>query len=89
MLRGDWIDPLLGKLALAGFGVRWIKERKFGVRTREEHARTFRLHIVPFLGHKLLGEIGTDTVRWWRVELAEEGRSEIRVAKAYSCCGRS
>jgi integrase len=83
MLRGDWVDPLLGKITLAEFGARWIKERKLGVRTREEHARTFRLHIVPFLGGKALGEISTGTVRSWRVTLAEEGRSEIRIAKAY------
>lgn len=83
MLRGDWIDPLLGRVTLAEFGERWIKERKLGERTREEHARVFRLHIVPFLGRMTLGEIGTDTVRSWRVELAEAGRSEIRIAKAY------
>jgi integrase len=83
MLRGDWIDPLLGKVTLAEFGTRWIKERKLGKRTREEHERTFRLHVAPFLGHKMLGEIGTDTVRTWRVILAEHGRSEIRIAKAY------
>jgi integrase len=83
MLRGDWIDPVLGRITLADFGARWIKERRLGDRTREEHARTFRLHIVPFLGRKTLGEIGTDTVRTWRATLAEEGRSEIRVAKAY------
>lgn len=83
MLRGDWIDPLLGKITLAEYGARWIKERKLGERTREEHDRTFRLHIVPFVGAKTLGEIGTDTVRTWRVDLADSGRSEIRVAKAY------
>jgi integrase len=83
MLRGDWIDPSLGKITLADFGARWIKERKLGERTREEHARMFRLHIVPFLGHVMVGEIGTDTVRSWRATLAEEGRSEIRIAKAY------
>jgi integrase len=83
ILRGDWIDPLLGKITLADFGTRWIKERKLGDRTREEHARTFRLHIAPFLGSKTLGDIRTDTVRAWRVTLAEEGRSEIRIAKAY------
>lgn len=83
MLRGDWIDPLLGKITLTDFGTRWIKERKLGERTREEHARTFRLHVVPFLGHLTLGDIGTDTVRSWRATLAEEGRSDIRIAKAY------
>lgn len=83
MLRGDWIDPMLSRITLAEYGTRWIRERSLGVRTREEHDRTFRLHVVPFLGRKTLGQIGTDTVRTWRVDLAEAGRSEIRVAKAY------
>ena len=50
MLRGDWIDPLLSKITLDEFGKRWIKERKLGDRTREEHERLFQLHIAPFLG---------------------------------------
>lgn len=83
MVRGDWTDPLLAKITLAEYGVRWIKERKLSVRTREEHERTFRLHINPFLGLKTLGEIGTDTVRTWRTDLLDAGRTEIRVAKAY------
>lgn len=83
MIRGDWSDPLLGKITLAEYGRRWIKERKISPRTREEHERTFRLHIVPFLGMKNLGEIGTDTVRSWRATLLDEGRTDIRVAKAY------
>lgn len=64
MLRGDWIDPLLGKIALQDYGERWIKERKLSVRTREEHERTFRLHIAPFLGAKPVGEMSTELVRW-------------------------
>jgi integrase len=83
MLRGDWIDPLLGKILLQEYGERWIAERKLSVRTREEHARTFRLHIAPFLGAKPVGEMSTELVRWWRATLLSEGRSEIRVAKAY------
>lgn len=83
MARGDWTDPLLAKITLAEYGARWIKERKLSVRTREEHERTFRLHVSPFLGVMSLGEIGTDTVRTWRTTLLDEGRTEIRVAKAY------
>jgi integrase len=82
-VRGDRSDPLLSKITLAEYEGRWIKERKLTERTREEHERTFRLHIAPFLGVKMLGEIGTDTVRTWRATLLHEGRTEIRVAKAY------
>lgn len=83
MIRGDWTDPLLGKITLDEYGKRWIKERRLSERAREEHARTFRLHISPFLGGRELGEVGTDTVRTWRSTLLDEGRTAIRVAKAY------
>lgn len=83
LLRGEWVDPLLGKVALKGYGERWIKERELGVRTREEYARGFRLHVVPFLGDKTLGEISTETVRTWRRHLLDNKRSETTTAKAY------
>jgi integrase len=83
ILRGEWVDPALGRMKLQEYGDRWIEDRKVSPRTREEHERTFRLHVAPFLGHLELGEIGTDTVRSWRTILLKEGRTEIRVAKAY------
>jgi integrase len=83
ILRGEWIDPELGKTKLQAYGDQWIEDRKISPRTREEYKRTFRLHIAPFLGQMGLGEIRTGTVRSWRTKLLKEGRTEIRVAKAY------
>ncbi len=83
LLRGEWVDPLLGKVALKEYGERWIKERQLGVRTREEYERQFRLHVVPFLGEKLLNSITTETVRTWRRHLLDNGRSDTTTAKAY------
>lgn len=83
ILRGDWIDPALAKITLADYGTRWIEERNLTARTREEHDRTFRLHIVPFLGTMMVGDISTETVRSWRATLLREGRTEVRAAKAY------
>ncbi|WP_223198447.1 tyrosine-type recombinase/integrase [Solihabitans fulvus] len=83
MLRGEWVDPLLGKVELKDYGVRWVAERKLGVRTREEHARMFRLHVVPFLGGMNLGDISTETVRTWQRTLLDKGRSESTAAKGY------
>lgn len=80
MLRGDWIGRLLGKIIRREYGERWIKERKPSVRIREEHERTFRRHIVPFLGVKPAGEMSTELVPW-RAELLSEGRSEIPCCK--------
>ncbi|MGM1057838.1 tyrosine-type recombinase/integrase [Saccharothrix sp. Mg75] len=83
LLRGEWVDPLLGKVALKEYGERWIKERQLGVRTREEYNRQFRLYVDPFLGAKLLNSITTETVRTWRQHLLDSGRSHSTTAKAY------
>ncbi|MBB5957706.1 integrase [Saccharothrix tamanrassetensis] len=83
LLRGEWVDPLLGKIALKEYGERWIKERDLGVRTREEYARLFRLHVAPFLGARLLTDISPAAVRTWRANLLDNGRSETTTAKAY------
>ncbi|MEV0678084.1 tyrosine-type recombinase/integrase [Actinosynnema sp. NPDC050436] len=83
LLRGEWVDPLLGKVKLEEFGTRWIKERSLGVRTREEYNRIFRLHVVPLLDGKTLNDISTETVRSWRQHLLDNGRSATTTAKAY------
>ncbi|MDQ3988251.1 MAG: N-terminal phage integrase SAM-like domain-containing protein, partial [Actinomycetota bacterium] len=83
ILRGEWMDPLLGRVSFAEFGERWIKEHRLGDRTREEYLGLWRNHIVPFLGSIELAEFSTATIRSWRAALLREGRSEDRAAKAY------
>jgi hypothetical protein len=36
ILRGDWSDPLAGRVPLGEYGEKWIKEHRLGERTREE-----------------------------------------------------
>src|SRR2546423_7231065 len=50
VLRGDWSDPLAGRIPLGEYGQKWIEEHKLGQRTREEYDRFWRRHIDPFLG---------------------------------------
>jgi integrase len=83
ILRGEWTDPLLGRVSLAEFGERWIQEHRLGERTREEYLSLWRNHIVPFLGSMELAECSTGTIRSWRATLLRERRSEDRAAKAY------
>jgi integrase len=83
VMRGDWLNPDLGRLLFADFSERWVKERALGPRTRQEYARLLRLHLVPFLGGYELAQISTDTVRSWRAELVTAGRSDDMIAKAY------
>ncbi|MGH4008101.1 MAG: tyrosine-type recombinase/integrase [Pseudonocardiaceae bacterium] len=83
ILRGEWTDPLLGRVPFAEFGERWIKEHRLGERTRQEYLGLWRNHVGPFLGSIELVEFSTGTIRSWRAALLREGRSEDRVAKAY------
>jgi integrase len=83
VLRGDWSNPLAGRVPLDDYGEKWIEEHRLSQRTREEYERLWRRHIDPFLGRIELAEISTDTIRSWRATLLREGRSEDRTAKAY------
>ncbi|MBO0882628.1 MAG: phage integrase SAM-like domain-containing protein, partial [Mycobacterium sp.] len=83
MLRGEWTDPLLGKIKLEKFGKNWIKTRKIRKTTYELYDTLFRLHISPILGDKELQQISAELVRSWRQELLETGRSEVTAAKSY------
>ncbi|MEV6269585.1 tyrosine-type recombinase/integrase [Kribbella sp. NPDC051936] len=77
-------DRASGGLAPFGnFAASWIEEHELSERTRELYATLLRLHVHPFLGRKELAAIGPETIRKWRKELAEEGRSADAVAKAY------
>jgi integrase len=83
MVRGEWTDPLLGRVRFAEYGERWINEHRLGERTREEYRSLWRHHVAPFLGHVELAELSTGTIRTWRATLLRQGRSEDRTAKAY------
>lgn len=83
IVRGEWSDPLAGRVSFAEYGERWIDEHRLGERTREEYRSLWRHHIAPFLGPIELAAFTTATVRSWRATLLREGRSEDRAAKAY------
>jgi len=60
IVSGDWFDPVLGDVSLSGYGKRWIRDRKLGVRTRELYESLFRLHIEPILGAVTIGALAKD-----------------------------
>ncbi|WP_256796218.1 site-specific integrase [Terrabacter sp. Ter38] len=83
LLRGDWLDPDLGRVTLDDYATKWIIEHRISARTRDLYEGLNRLHIRPFLGHVQLGSLNTERVRAWRAELLRSGRSEVTTAKAY------
>lgn len=83
LIRGEWNDPDLGRILFGNYAESWIEEHELSPRTRELYKALLRLHVDPFLGRKELAKIGPETVRKWRKDLQEGGRSADAVAKAY------
>lgn len=81
--KGVWRDPAIGRISLSEYGARWIAEHKLGSRTRDLYKSLFRLHVEPYLGSRALEDLTSETVRWWRATLRDDGRSDGTIAKAY------
>lgn len=84
MLRGEWRDPDAGRVPLAEFAERWVKERPgLAPRTVVLYEGLLRNHIVPTLGGVDLADITPAKVRTWRQGLLDGGLGAVTVAKAY------
>jgi hypothetical protein len=83
LLRGEWLDPDLGRVPLDAYATKWITEHRLSPRTRDLYEGLNRLHIRPFLGSVTLGALTTERIRRWRAELLRSDRSEVTAAKAY------
>ncbi|MQA26093.1 MAG: tyrosine-type recombinase/integrase [Micromonosporaceae bacterium] len=83
MLRGEWLDPDAGKVPLAEYADRWVRERTLKTRTREEYERHLRLHVRPYLGHVAVNEMTPAKIRTWRADRLNDGVGESTVAKTY------
>ena len=82
--RGDWFDPLAGRVPLGEYTTRWIEERDLSMRTAELYRGLLRNHIQPWIGHLHLADVvRADTIRRWRRRLRDHGVSEGVTAKAY------
>jgi hypothetical protein len=48
--RGEWFDPLVGRVPLAKYAAVWLDERDLSPRTAELYRGLMRNHIEPWLG---------------------------------------
>lgn len=81
--RGDWFDPLAGRVPLGEYTAQWIDERDLSVRSAELYRGLLRNHITPWIGHLDLADVVPPTIRRWRRKLRDHGVSEGVMAKAY------
>jgi len=80
-----WVDPRAGKVTLGSNATAWVDEHPgHRPRTREEHARNLRLHILPTLGHHELGMLTPSVIRRWHSHPARSSDlAPSTVAKQY------
>jgi hypothetical protein len=55
--RGNWLDPDAGKITLRAFAADWLAMQAFGATTREAVEQRLRVHVLPALGDRTLGEL--------------------------------
>ena len=83
--RGVWLDPGAGKVSLADYSARWIRERpQLRPRTVELYEGLLRNHINPALGATQLNQLTSARVREWRATMLRAGKpGATAVAKCY------
>jgi integrase len=84
MTTGEWIDPARAKVALKEYAEVWIEQRPgLRPRTKDLYRWLLRKYIEPGLGGVPVGKLDTPTIRQWRADLLDSGKSASVTAKAY------
>lgn len=87
-LRGQWIDPRLGRTLFNEWSTRWLSSVvHLKVKTRAGYEDLLRTHLRATFGRIALADITTTHVREWVAELVRRGGSPSRVRQAYFLLG--
>ncbi len=87
--RGDWLDPVAGKVSFVVYAVNWIDDQVLKPRTEELYRGLLKNHLASAFGDVDLSDIREGDIRRWRKERLAAGRCQSRpfgpivVAKAY------
>lgn len=85
LLRGDWVDPNLGKITVSEWSVIWrAGQRKLRPSTEDLYDSLLKNHVLPAFGTFTLSSITTDDVEAWvALLLAKEDMSSSTANRAY------
>lgn len=83
LVSRSWRDPEAGRIPLAEYAEKWIKERGLRPRTVELYRWLLGRYITPRLGRVNLVDLDTPMIREWRAEVLDSGVSPVMAAKAY------
>lgn len=72
IVRGDWLDPLAGRVTVGRYAAEWIAKRSdLRPTTRAKYTGLLRLHIEPSIGSVELSKLSPSAVRNWYHGLAD------------------
>ena len=83
VIRGEWSPSGAPRITLVEYAQEWIAQRSLEPRTRELYESQLRNHVEAYLGRKTLDTITPQTIRSWRQQLLEAGRSATVAVKSY------
>jgi integrase len=64
-LRGQWIDPVAGRITFKEYAVAWVEMKTFDRSTRLAVETRMRVHVYPVIGKKQLRNIKPSTMQAW------------------------
>jgi integrase len=63
--RGTYMNPDAGRITLRKYALEWLDVQKFDAVTREAVESRIRLHILPALGGKRIGQVTPTMIQAW------------------------
>jgi integrase len=84
VIRGNWLNPDVGRAPFADYAQSWVAERpNLRPKTIQLYDGLVRLHLIPTFGALTVQDITEPRVRRWRRNLLDAGVGAVTVAKAY------
>jgi integrase len=83
-VRGDWVDPRLGRVTLSEWAERWMATAvHLKPKTRLGYQSLLRTWILPTFGSVPLANVEQMVIRHWVADMTGKGLSPSRIRQAY------
>ena len=84
LLRGEHLDPSTRSQRFAPYAHDWLAAKtELRPKTAELYGYLLEVHLLPYLGERLIGRIDSATVRQWNSTIRSGRISDTTAAKAY------
>jgi integrase len=88
VVRGDYVDPGAGRVAVTAYATRWQAVRVSSDGTRRIVDNALRLHLLPALGTYRIGAVRRSDIQGWVKSLEAKGLAAGSVRNVYDVAGQ-